>query len=147
MNASIDRSRSAADGLAGWRLEALAITGLAVPIALTMLSHIAMVTTDVVMMGWLGPEALAAGTLANHYYWLFDMGAMGLLGSLTAILAQHIGARRFRMVRRGRAPGLLGCPDGLRALPGGPVERGRGAGGIGAGCASIRHGPGLPARR
>ncbi|MBT7756856.1 MAG: MATE family efflux transporter, partial [Rhodospirillaceae bacterium] len=89
-----------AGSLASWRRESTALAALAVPIALTMLSHIAMVTTDVVMMGWLGPRALAAGALANHYYWLLDMGAMGLLGSLAAILAQHIGARRFRMVRR-----------------------------------------------
>jgi Na+-driven multidrug efflux pump len=72
-------STSTFGGLAEWRGETAAIVGLAAPIALTMLSHIAMVTTDVVMMGWLGAQSLAAGALANHYYWLFDMGAMGLL--------------------------------------------------------------------
>ncbi len=87
-------------GLAGWRRESAALIVLAVPLALTMLSHVAMVTTDVVMMGWLGPSALAAGTLANHYFWMFDMGAMGLLGSISAILAQHLGAGRTHLVRR-----------------------------------------------
>jgi MATE family multidrug resistance protein len=83
-----------------WRRESGAIIALALPLALTQLSHIAMVTTDVVMMGWLGPRALAAGTLGNHYYWFFDMFAMGLVGAVAPILAQHLGARRFREVRR-----------------------------------------------
>ena len=83
-----------------WRRESRAIIVLALPLALTQLSHIAMVTTDVVMMGWLGPTALAAGTLANHYYWFFDMFAMGLVSAVAPILAQDLGGRRFRQVRR-----------------------------------------------
>ena len=59
----------------------------------------AIVTTDVVMMGWLGPEALAAGSLAGHFYGFFDYVALGLLGAIAPILAQHLGARQFRMVR------------------------------------------------
>lgn len=100
MNSHSKFSNPAAGRFGRWRVESVAILNLAAPLALAMLSHIAMVTTDVVMMGWLGPPALAAGTLANHYYWLFDMSAMGLLGSIPAILAHHIGARRFRLVRR-----------------------------------------------
>ena len=82
------------------RRECRAIIILALPLALTQLSHIAMTTTDVVMMGWLGLAALAAGTLANHYYWFFDMFAMGLVGAVAPVVAQHLGGRRFRMVRR-----------------------------------------------
>lgn len=86
--------------IALWRRESAAIIVLALPLALTQLSHIAMTTTDVVMMGWLSPATLAAGTLANHYYWFFDMFAMGLVGAVAPLVAQHLGGRRFRQVRR-----------------------------------------------
>lgn len=82
-----------------WRREVLAILHLAVPLALTQLAHMAIVTTDVFMMGWIGPEALAAGTLSGHFYWVFVAFAMGTLTGATPIMAQHLGARRFRHIR------------------------------------------------
>jgi multidrug resistance protein, MATE family len=81
------------------REEARALTHLAVPMACTHLSYMAAVTTDVVMMGWLGADALAAGSLAGNFFWFFELFALGLLLALSPILAQHLGARRFRMVR------------------------------------------------
>ena len=82
-----------------WYRESRAIVHLAAPLALAQLAHMAIITTDVVMMGWLGPEALAAGTLASHYYWLVIVFAMGLLTGATPVFAQHLGARRYRMIR------------------------------------------------
>ena len=82
-----------------WYRESRAIVHLAAPLALTQLAYMAITTTDVVMMGWLGPEALAAGALASHFYWLFLLFAMGLLTGATPIFAQHLGARRLRMIR------------------------------------------------
>lgn len=79
--------------------EARAIVHLAVPLALTQLGYMAIITTDVVMMGRIGPDALAAGTLASHFYWLFMLFSMGLLTGATPIFAQHLGARRLRMIR------------------------------------------------
>ncbi|MBT7757011.1 MAG: MATE family efflux transporter [Rhodospirillaceae bacterium] len=83
-----------------WHREGGALAKLAAPLALTQLATMAIVTTDVVMMGWLGPGALAAGSLAGHFYGFFNYVAMGLLGAVAPILAQHLGARQFRMVRR-----------------------------------------------
>ena len=88
-----------APALSPWYRESRAIVQLAAPLALIQLAYMAIVTTDVVMMGWIGPEALAAGTLASHFYWLFLLFAMGLLTGATPIFAQHLGARRFRMIR------------------------------------------------
>ena len=65
--------------LSPWYREARAIVHLAAPLALVQLAYMAIITTDVVMMGWLGPEALAAGTLAGHFYWLVMVFSMGLL--------------------------------------------------------------------
>jgi MATE family multidrug resistance protein len=106
MNTLLYSLRSPTGAFGHWRRESAAIVTLALPLALTMLSHIAMVTTDVVMMGRLGPQSLAASTLANHLYWLFDMFAMGLVGAVVPILAQHLGARRFRQVRRAARQGF-----------------------------------------
>jgi MATE family multidrug resistance protein len=57
-------------------------------------------TTDIVMMGWLGPQALAAGALGMNIYiplYLFGMGIATVVAPMTA---QALGARDFRGVRR-----------------------------------------------
>jgi len=82
-----------------WLHESRAILHLAVPLALTQIAHMAIVTTDVVMMGRIGTDALAAGTLSSHFYWVFVAFAMGTLTGATPIMAQHLGARRFRKIR------------------------------------------------
>jgi MATE family multidrug resistance protein len=79
---------------------------LAVPLVLTVLAYMAMVTTDKVMMGWLGPESLAAGQLAEQLYVFFEYFAIGVLGAVAPILSQHLGARRYRMVRRAFRQGV-----------------------------------------
>ncbi len=112
--------------LVPWRTESRAITKLAVPMALTHLAYMAIVTTDVVMMGWLGKDALAAGSLAGNYYWFFEMIILGVLYALSPILAQHIGARRFRMVRPATRQGfwlalILGIPCTAVVWHAGPI--------------------------
>ncbi len=79
--------------------ETLALLRLGVPLALTHLSYIATISTDVMMMGWLGPEALATGSLAWYLYVFFDYFAIGILGAVSPILAQHLGARRTKDIR------------------------------------------------
>ena len=85
--------------VAPWLQEISATVTLAVPLMLTELAYMAIITTDIVMMGWLGPEALAAGSLSGHFYAFFDFFALGVLAAVAPVLSQHIGARRFRMVR------------------------------------------------
>jgi MATE family multidrug resistance protein len=99
---------------------------LSFPPALTQLALVAIVTTDVVMMGWLGAEALAAGALAGHYFWIFEFFAFGLLGAVAPILAHHLGARRFRMVRPTVRQGfwmaiIIALPSAVMLLKAGPV--------------------------
>ena len=74
-----------------WRYEADAVVRLAAPLALTQLALMGIITTDVIMMGWLGSEALAAGTLAGHYFWIFESFGIGLLSAVAPILSQHLG--------------------------------------------------------
>ncbi|MYH91542.1 MAG: MATE family efflux transporter [Gammaproteobacteria bacterium] len=82
-----------------WLGEARAVATLAAPLALTHLSYMAIMLTDVVMMGWIGTEALAAGSLARDFYWVLGAFAMGVLTGATPIMAQHLGARRSRHIR------------------------------------------------
>ncbi len=84
----------------GWRGESWATLKLATPLVLIQLSYMAMFTTDVLMMGRLGAAEVAAGGLAAHYYFLFEIMGIGLLSAVAPILAQELGARRFRQVRR-----------------------------------------------
>ncbi len=95
-----------AQSLSPWRREIGATIPLAIPLALTELAYISIMTTDVIMMGWLGSDMLAAGSLAMRLNFFFVMIPFGVLGAVAPIIAQHLGARRFRMVRRAVRQGL-----------------------------------------
>ncbi|MCP5073223.1 MAG: MATE family efflux transporter [Rhodobacteraceae bacterium] len=86
--------------LLSWRTEAFVVVKLAAPLAMTQLAFMAMVSTDILMMGWLGSKQLATGTLAGHYFWLLEFFGMGLLTSVTPIISHHLGAGNLPSVRR-----------------------------------------------
>jgi len=73
--------------------EVRATATLAWPIVLTNLAQIAITTTDVVMMGWLGPDALAAGTLGANLYYAFFVIGLGLAMAPSPLIAQALGRR------------------------------------------------------
>src|ERR1700682_4057386 len=73
---------------------------LAVPIALTQLGQIAMMTTDIAFIGRLGSEALAAASLAHTVFFVSFTFGMGLVSAVAPLAAQAFGARDPRMVRR-----------------------------------------------
>ena len=79
MNAIRHLPGRASQTIAPWWQEARATVRLAVPLVLTVMSYMAMITTDRVMMGWLGPESLAAGKLAGHVYDFFEFFAIGVI--------------------------------------------------------------------
>ncbi len=79
--------------------EASALLRLGLPLALTHLSYIATISTDVLMMGWLGPEALGTGSLAWYLYVFFDYFALGVLCAVSPTLSQYLGARRTKDIR------------------------------------------------
>lgn len=91
-----------------WRAEALATLVLAWPLITTNLAQIAIGATDVVMMGWLGPEALASGTLGSNLYLAFFIVGFGLASATAPMLAQALGhrANSVRDVRRTVRAGL-----------------------------------------
>src|SRR5580765_8312381 len=79
---------------------------LAVPIALTQLGQIAMMTTDLALIGRLGDEAVAAAALAHTVFFVSFTFGMGLMSAVAPLAAQAFGARNPRMVRRALRVGL-----------------------------------------
>jgi MATE family multidrug resistance protein len=79
---------------------------LALPMALTQLGQIAMMTTDLAFIGHLGNEAVAAAALAGTVYFVSFTIGMGLVSAVAPLAAQAFGARNPRLVRRSFRTGL-----------------------------------------
>lgn len=85
-----------------WTAEAKATLALAWPLIATNLAQIAINATDVVMMGWLGPEALASGALGSNIYFAMMIFGIGVVTAASPMAASELGRRRHsvRDVRR-----------------------------------------------
>ena len=79
---------------------------LAVPLALTQLGQIAMMTTDLAFVGRLGGDMVAAAALAHTVFFIIFTFGMGLMSAVAPLAAQAFGARDPRMVRRALRVGL-----------------------------------------
>src|SRR5882762_11706161 len=101
---------------------------LAVPIALTQLGQIAMMTSDLALIGRLGDKAVAAAALAHSVLFTVFVLGMGMISAVTPLAAQYYGARQPRMVRRALRVGLwasviLGVPLTIAQFWGGDLLR------------------------
>ena len=84
--------------LAPWRTEARETLALGIPLALSQLAQVAIQTTEIVMLGWLGPEALAAGGLAGNVFFIQFLLGLGVVTAVSPIVSQIVG----RPGRRGK---------------------------------------------
>ncbi|WP_173931643.1 MATE family efflux transporter [Chelativorans sp. Marseille-P2723] len=84
-----------------WLVEARATLALAWPMILTNLAQTAMTVTDVMMLGRLSPQAMAAGTLGHNLYFLPMIFGLGLVGAASPLMASSLG-RRVQSVREVR---------------------------------------------
>jgi MATE family multidrug resistance protein len=89
-----------------WRREVAETIRLALPIALTQLGQVAMMTSDLVLVGRLGGQAVAAAALAQIVLFAVFVLGMGLVSAVAPLAAQAFGAREPRMVRRALRVGL-----------------------------------------
>lgn len=91
-----------------WLPEVRASLRLGWPLILTNLAQIALLTTDIIYIGRLGADALAAGSLAASLYHTFMIFSMGLVSATIPMLATTLGKRRnaVREVRRTVRQGL-----------------------------------------
>ena len=88
--------------LADWMRETRATLSLAWPLVLTQLAQIALSTVDVLLLGRLGPEALASGALAVNLYNAFMLFGVGVMTATMAMVARERGrmAHSVREIRR-----------------------------------------------
>jgi MATE family multidrug resistance protein len=91
-----------------WRLELRALVMLAWPMILTNLGQTAMQVTDVVMLGRVGPQALAAAALGSNLFFAPMIFGLGLVLATSPMIATELGRRRHsvRDVRRTVRQGL-----------------------------------------
>lgn len=83
-----------------WRQELRATLVLAWPLIIAQLAQMALFTTDVIFMGWLGAEYLAAGTLATALIHPILLFGIGVASAVTPLIAQALGAKLPDDVRR-----------------------------------------------
>jgi MATE family multidrug resistance protein len=79
--------------LAPWIAEARALGKLAGPLAVTQLAQMAVMTTDVVMLGRLGKSALASAAIGNTVFYFAWLIGIGPISALAPMIAQALGAR------------------------------------------------------
>ena len=77
---------------AAWRVETLALITLALPLVFTQLAQMAVMTTDVIMLGRLGQTALAAGAIGNTIYYFAWLVGAGPCSAVSPMIAQSLGA-------------------------------------------------------
>lgn len=97
------------------RRELRATFALAVPLALTQLTQMAMGFVDVVMIGRLGPEAMAAGVVGTSVFFALMLVCMGVVMAVNPLVAQAVGAEEPAEIGRAVRQGLwlatlLGLP-------------------------------------
>jgi len=81
---------------------------LAIPLALTQLAQIAMMTTDLALIGRLGTDAVAAAALGQTVAFMSFVLGMGLVSAVAPLTAQAFGARNPHRLRRALRVGLWG---------------------------------------
>ena len=104
-----------------WHTDMIETIRLAWPIALTQLGQIAMMTTDLALIGRLGEQAIAAVGLAHLILFVGFVLGMGPVSAVAPLAAQAFGARKPRLVRRSLRVGLwaaviIGIPVNVAQL-------------------------------
>jgi MATE family multidrug resistance protein len=89
-----------------WRAELADTVRLAAPLAVGQLGQIAMMTTDLALLGRLGDHVVAAAALAHTVLFVAFTLGMGLVSAVAPLASQAFGARQPRFVRRSVRVGL-----------------------------------------
>ena len=83
-----------------WRAEFAETLKLAAPLAVSQLGQIAMMTTDLALLGRLGDHVVAAAALSHTILFAAFTLGMGLVSAVAPLASQAFGARNPRFVRR-----------------------------------------------
>jgi len=112
-----------------WLREFAATWALGLPLAGSQLAWMGRSLTDVVVLGWYGPESLAAGGLGANYFFMTYIFGLGVVSAVLPLIAQSLGeggAGQVRAVRGAVRQGLwvaiaLAVPAMLLCLAAGPA--------------------------
>jgi MATE family multidrug resistance protein len=100
-------STQAFAGASPWRAEIRAMLALSWPMVLTNLAQTAMTATDVMILGRVGPDTLAASALGANLYFAPLVFGLGLMLATVPMMAREVGRNRHsvrdlrRTVRQG----------------------------------------------
>lgn len=91
-----------------WSEEVRATLALSWPLVLTNLAQTALTATDVILMGWVGPNTLAAGALGSNLYFALNIFGIGIVSATSPMIAREVGRKSHsvRDVRRTVRQGL-----------------------------------------
>ena len=79
---------------------------LGIPLVGAQLAQMLITVIDTIMLGWLGVDELAAGTLAGQIFFLFLIFALGFGAAIIPLVAGALGRDEPREVRRSARMGL-----------------------------------------
>jgi len=87
---------------APWLDEVSRLIALSAPIVMTNVGSVVIQTTDVIMIGWVGADELAASALASSVRFLLFLFIVGLIAAISPMMAQVRGLRPYavRDIRR-----------------------------------------------
>ncbi|MEC8728926.1 MAG: MATE family efflux transporter, partial [Pseudomonadota bacterium] len=83
-----------------WSFHFWATLKLALPLMIGQIALISIWTADIVMMGWINTDALAAGTQANRMYQPLYFIAIGLTLAVSPLTSQALGGKKQRIARQ-----------------------------------------------
>jgi multidrug resistance protein, MATE family len=90
---TVNFQKSPSSSVTPWLGREIAATlSLSFPLVVANLASSAMTTTDIMMLGWLSPQALAAGALGYNLYFPLLVFGLGLVGAASPIVARMVGA-------------------------------------------------------
>jgi multidrug resistance protein, MATE family len=87
--------------------EIKSLTRLALPLMATFLAQKGMQLIDTIMMGWIGPYALAAGALGTTIFMTVMLFCMGTLSAVGVFIARAKGAKQDADIRSHIQHGIL----------------------------------------
>ena len=118
MLASPSAQPSGGAALRPYALEMAALARIALPLVLAMIGQMAIMTTDMLMLGWLGPEALAATALALSAFHPVMLFGIGIGTAVTPLAAAALAKGQVREMRRVVRQGLWAAlPFTALAIP------------------------------
>jgi MATE family multidrug resistance protein len=91
----------------GWQDETRTILGIGLPLTAAFVAEMGMVITDMIIVGRLGSNELAAVGLAGDWFWVLLLIGMGVISIVGVIAAQNLGAGDDKGVVEASEQGMI----------------------------------------